>query len=134
MLHVFLFAQHAEGRPPPRRSFLSIFNHVYKVKYLSDQEPPEPLLRPAGYRNLSLKSVGRATLCRNADQSRGARRGEERAPCSTTQPLSRGPGEGGGNLYTRGGTSEEFTVVFPGDTKDFTALVPAVTMPYGARG
>lgn len=40
---------------------------------------------------------------------------------------------GGGNLYTHGGTSEEFTVIFPRDTKDFIALVPVVTMPYGAQ-
>lgn len=40
---------------------------------------------------------------------------------------------GGANLYTRGGTSEEFTVIFPRDTKDFIALVPVVTMPYGAQ-
>lgn len=90
------------GGLPLRRSFLSIFNHVYKVKYLSDQEPPEPLLCPAGYRNLSLKSVGRATLRRNADQSRGARRGEERAPCSTTQPLFTGArGRRGKSLHPR---------------------------------
>lgn len=38
-----------------------------------------------------------------------------------------------GNLYTHGGTSEEFTVIFPRDTKDFIALVPVVTMPYGAQ-
>lgn len=37
------------------------------------------------------------------------------------------------NLYTNGGTSEEFTVIFPRDTKDFIALVPVVTMPYGAQ-
>lgn len=42
-------------------------------------------------------------------------------------------GGGGGNLYTHGGTSEEFTVIFPRDTKDFIALVPVVTMPYGAQ-
>lgn len=42
-------------------------------------------------------------------------------------------GEVGGNLYTHGGTSEEFTVIFPRDTKDFIALVPVVTMPYGAQ-
>lgn len=119
------------GGLPLRRSFLSIFNHVYKVKYLSDQEPPEPLLCPAGYRNLSLKSVGRATLRRNAG---ALAEGRSEPLVRLHSPFSRGPGEGGGNLYTRGGTSEEFTVVFPGDTKDFTALVPAVTMPYGARG
>lgn len=49
MLCVFLFAQCAVRRPPPRQSFLSIFNHVYKVKYLSDQELPGLLLCPVRY-------------------------------------------------------------------------------------
>lgn len=50
-----------------------------------------------------------------------------------TEALGRRGELGAGNLYTHGGTSEEFTVIFPRDTKDFIALVPVVTMPCGAQ-